>query len=148
VIEHSTKENGKIDKSKILGNVYDVVKEAFPNQDMEKVNAIYDFYRVWGDGLISLDIFIENGTGVCIHQALTVAAVLESLKEKGVVGGRPSVDRNSGYSNGKNYGHAWVRYTNSAGEIFIIDTALEFKGSLKKAIEFGKWNYLRPGEGL
>ena len=144
VIEHS-KRDGRVDKSLILKNTYNIVRKVFTDVDMKKVEAIYNYYNVSNDGIVSLDTFLESGVGVCIHQALTAAAVLEILKEKGVIKGHPNVNRNKGYANGELYGHAWVRYTNSAGEIFIIDTALGYLGKLEDSKNW-EWNYHMPNE--
>ncbi len=138
-------EDGKINKGKILSSTYDIVKKVLPEKDIKKVESIYDYYDVMGDGLISLDVFLENGVGVCTQHTLTSAAILEILKNYGVIKGHPNVNRNSDYIGGKKYGHAWCRYTNSAGQVFILDSALGFKGSLEESIG-GKWNYFRPDE--
>ncbi len=90
---------------------------------------------------VSLDSFVENQVGVCRHQALLAGLFLEKLHDGGHIIGKPSVDRNWIPNKG---GHAWVRYTNRAGDIFIIDPAQKFIGPLS-AIDSGiQWFYKRP----
>ena len=139
--------NGRFDKTRVLKTVFDVVTKAMPIQDEKEVEKILKKYGVKPDDKIALDVFIKHRTGVCRHQALTAAAILEKLKEEGLIKGKVSVDRNTIpiTINGKEYkaGHAWCRYTNSAGEVYIIDPA---QGKLKKLKETDEkdWGYYRP----
>jgi len=127
-----------ITENSVLKAVYDTVDEAMPNRDKEAVEEILDEHGVEKDGKISLDIFIGRGVGVCRHLALTCAALLELFKKDGVIKGKPGVDRNSNGSNG----HAWCRYTNPDGEIFILDVG-RYMGKLSDASE-KRWFYERP----
>ena len=58
------------------------------------------------------------------------------FRNDGHIHGRMSVDRNATELGG----HAWCRYTNDSGEIYVLDVAYEFAGLIEK----GKWNYKRP----
>ncbi|EKD64692.1 MAG: hypothetical protein ACD_50C00323G0007, partial [uncultured bacterium] len=73
-------------------------------------------------------------------QALLAGYLLEKLTQEGILGGKVSVDRN--FIEGRG-GHAWVRYTNSREEVFILDPAQDYKGTLKDAPKNG-WDYRRP----
>ncbi len=144
VIEKST-ENGRVSKRGILRVVYETVKNTFPQTDMKELQEIFRSYNAINDEEISLDIFIENGVGVCVQHALTSAAILEKLKEKGIVRGTARVNRNKSFKDGTNYGHAWCRYTNSAGQVFILDSALGYLGRIEDSVD-SEWNYFRPDE--
>jgi len=130
---------GKIEKNMILGAVYDVVRKKMkPNE--EEVEKIIKELRAGNDRKVALDVFIEKGVGVCRHHALACAALLELFRKEGYVQGSPSVDRNST----KLGAHAWCRYTNSAGEVFILDPTLGFLGTPEEAEKKGMWQYKRP----
>jgi len=130
-------ENGSIKKDKILEAVYETVKEAMPIQDNDAVEKIIDEYSVRNDGKISLDVFLEEGVGVCRHDALACAALLELFGKDGITRGKASVDRNSTNLGG----HAWCRYKNSGNEIYILDVAQDYIGKLEDA---SNWEYQRP----
>ena len=133
---------GKVNKGKILKSVFEVVKETMkPSEaDEAKVNEIIEKLGVSGDRKIALDVFIKKGVGVCRHRALACAALLELFKRDGHIRGISSVDRNSTELGS----HAWCRYTNSKGEVFILDPTLGFLGSLNEAESRGIWQYKRP----
>lgn len=87
-----------------------------------------------------MDSYIIAGGGVCRHQALLGAYLLEKLIRDGKIGGKVSIDRNSV----QNAGHAWIRYTNSKGKVFIIDQAQKYIGLLNDTDKNGRWFYERP----
>ncbi|MGH7240061.1 MAG: hypothetical protein ACREHG_08350, partial [Candidatus Saccharimonadales bacterium] len=68
--------------------------------------------------------------------------------QQGVVRGRTSVERGVQWpEDGDPGGHSWVRYTNSRDEVYILDLAQDFIGTLDEAMQRPKgWNYLRPDE--
>jgi hypothetical protein len=129
-----------IRKDLILEAVFQTVREAMPKQDLEAVQKITRKHGVEKDGKIALDVFLEEHTGVCRHDALTCAALLELFKGEGHARGKASVDRNSTEKGG----HAWCRYTNSDGIVFILDVAQDYLGRLEKAPEKKRWAYERP----
>ncbi len=131
--------NGTIRKDLILQAVFQTVAETMPIQDNDAVERIVRKHGVEKDGKIALDVFLEEHTGVCRHDALASAAILELFKKEGIVNGKPSVDRNSTYLGG----HAWCRYTNSVGEVFILDVAQGYLGRLEDASKQNKWAYKR-----
>lgn len=104
---------------------------------------IAEHYGVENDGKISLDVFSKEGVGVCRHRALAAGAIIEKFQEDGVLTGEVSVDRNS---RGK-YGHAWVRYENSAGDAFVIDPMQEKIKRLEDT-ENDLWDYERPEDNI
>lgn len=131
--------NGHVRRDAVLKSVFTTVEEALPIQDEEAVKALCKKLGVENDGKVSLDVFIDAKTGVCRHLALTCAALLEIFKRDGHIAGNPSVDRNSDYAGG----HAWCRYTNSGGEVFILDVAQHYLGELNDA-DKNRWAYKRP----
>lgn len=127
-------------KKNVLDEVFGLAKLKLPYNN-EAVNLIFKKYELTEDTKINLGIYIAEGGGVCRHQALLAGYLLEKLKADGMINGTASIDRN--YTKGLG-GHAWVRYTNSKGYIYIIDPAQNFIGSLEEAEMRGKWDYKRP----
>jgi hypothetical protein len=97
---------------------------------------------------VELGNYIHAGVGVCRHQALAVASLLEMYTDSGELPGKVGVDRSKDWNpNGELDEHAWVRYTNSANQVYILDVAQDYFGPLtNRRIEHGGWNYLRPEE--
>lgn len=126
-------------KRNALGLAWKLTQEKIP-YSQDGINIIHQALGIGADRKIYLGVYIENGAGVCRHQALLTGYLVEKLTKEGILGGKVSVDRN--FIKGRG-GHAWVRYTNSQGEVFILDPAQEYIGSLKGAPKNG-WNYKRP----
>jgi len=131
-------------KNLVLEAVFQTVKEAMPKQDEKAVEELVKKYGAQNDCKINLDVFLDEGTGVCRHDALACAATLELFKKEGIITGKPSVDRNSDSFDGKVQGHAWCRHLNSIGQVFILDVAQNFIGRLEKAPDKNRWAYERP----
>ena len=136
---------GVVQKDLILDSVYETVSEAMSGSEADVEDFIFQL-NIAKDKKVTLDMFIEQGIGLCRHQALACAAILELFKKDGIIRGRASVDRN--YV--ENWGsHSWCRYTNSLGYIYILDAALKNIGLIDDVSgppEKGKWPYKRPGE--
>lgn len=136
---------GEDSKTFILDQVYKYVEKLLP-YDMEEVKEILkDLGADIEPVKVALDVFIKERVGVCRHQAILIGYLLEKLVADGVLSGNVSVDRNMN----SEFGHAWVRYTNSRGKVIILDTAQHFIGYLdqaptdrKKGID--RWYYERP----
>lgn len=145
--------DGKIDKGLVLETVYNHV---FQNMryDSEAVDKIFAEDCKGIDGQkISLDTYISDGVGECRHQALFAGAILEKLQERGVVSGKASVERNlvRDGADGKYDGHSWVRYTNSAGTVYIMDIAQQKLDTLDNLMKQRRnkekvWDYGRQDD--
>lgn len=118
----------------ILRKVYAYVEEKMPF-DEDRVNMITAFKE---NQLNSLGVFIRMKAGVCRHQALFIAYLLEKLKEENYLKGNFSMERNSIKQVGA---HVWIRYTRRDGLEYILDTALRFFGTKKEAKKKGAWKY-------
>ncbi len=123
----------------ILSQVYNFVCNTMPYSPkaVERVRKDYDLIA---DQKVSLDLYIHYHGGYCRHQALLTGYLLEKLTKDNFLGGRVSIDRNY---NEAGKGHAWVRYTDANGEIYIVDPAQSFVGKEKDKKITG-WNYKRP----
>lgn len=141
-------EHGVGRNSALLRATYDAVLEAMP-YSQKAVDEVNDKFGIGSaNRKVGLDQYIDAGAGVCRHQALAVGAMLERYIERGELRGQVSIDRSERWSpNDDPSGHAWIRYTNSAGEVHIIDVAQKRIGSLKELTSQcreGEWNYMRP----
>lgn len=135
----------KVKKDLIFDAVMKMVRERLA-YSLEGVAAMYEEAGAQKGVPIALSRYLERGIGVCRHQALLTAALLELLKKKGIVGGSARLNRSRQWTQaGEPGGHAWVRYTNSAGEVWILDVTNNFVGTLEQAKKLEKgWNYLLP----
>ena len=151
VMDRVRRADGKIDKGAVMRAVYDVVNQTM-RYDADAVERIFQEVGKGREGVkIALDQYILEGVGVCRHQALYAGMLLEALAKKGIIHGQVSVERNMVRDKGDKYdGHSWVRYTNSAGAVFVIDIAQHRIGRLDDlmlAREEGNaniWDYARP----
>lgn len=123
-----------------LRTVFNMVTEMMP-YNKEAVDVIANTRRPGAK--IGLNVYIQNHVGVCRHQALFMGYLLEKLTDDGILHGRASVDRNFIEGEG---GHAWVRYVNSEGKVFILDTAQNYVGTLDDSKSNANWDYRRPKE--
>lgn len=125
---------------KVLKPAYAVTSDVLPFNSLV-VNRIA---AGKADKKINLAKFISEGAGVCRHQALLTAYLLERARQEGelVEEDAVSIDRN--YIPGRG-GHAWVRYTSSDWTPYIIDPAQRVIGPLRDLSD-AYWDYRRPGE--
>lgn len=103
------------------------------------------------DQKMHLAMFVHAGAGVCRHQALLAAYLLERLMQESDrklrLNGQFSLERNQVAMTDENQhlAHVWVRYTTSDGEVYIIDPAQRKFGRLRDLMgQAGAWEYARP----
>lgn len=117
--------------------------------ETELVHELVKGRGLENDKKVNLNVFMQEGVGVCRHKALLAGYLLERMIREGKLTGKVSIDRND---DGKN-AHAWVRLE-SEGRVFIIDPQLNYAGELKDAIVQGHrtfgiyWDYRRPSDGV
>lgn len=95
----------------------------------------------YGNGsLISLQKeFMSKRRGLCRHQGLICAAVLERIHQENRIGGTGIINENLIDNNG----HLWAEYINQDGRRIVLDPAKNYLGDP----EGGPWNY-NPEMGL
>jgi len=140
-LQWNIKSRGGDYKTESLSEVFKLVSKELPFSETE-VARIAREKQLEPDDKIGIDVYIGRG-GVCRHQALLCAYLLERLCHDGYLGGKVSVDRN--YVEGKG-GHAWCRYTSKSGKVFILDVAQGYKGHIEDVDTKWQWFYKRPGE--
>ncbi len=96
---------------------------------------------------IALNSYISEGVGVCRTQATLCAYVIERMIGDGMLKGRVSIDRNEAVVDGRRGGHAWARFADESGQVFIIDPAQKYVGSLEVVSDKG-WAYRRTEDVL
>ena len=129
----------EITEEKILKAVYDTVDEIM-DYKTEDIDEIIKRLNVEHNGKIALDVFIEKRIGVCRQQALLCGVLIELFIKEGFLHGKISVERNQTAFGG----HAWARYTDSKGEIWILDVAQHYFGLLSNSKGQNRWAYERP----
>lgn len=131
---------GRHFKEGILTDVFELVQKRLPYK-YDSVNKIALEYRLGPDRKVYLNVYLKEEAGVCRHQALLGAYLLERLGKEGKVGGKVSVDRNFVPGLG---GHAWIRYTNSRGDVIMIDPARQIIAGLDELPDEIRGFYERP----
>jgi len=104
------------------------------------VDRIVHRFHAENDGLIPIEIFLYEKTGVCRHSTLAAGALVERFIIDDLIDGKVSVDRNSQFPDA----HSWVRRTTSDSRIFVMDPINNILGTLEQALKKGKWDYRRP----
>ncbi len=135
-------EEGGHFKQRILGDVLDTVQKELPF-DKQKVEDIVRKHDAGDNQKILLDVFIREKAGVCRHEALLGAYMLERLAKEGYIRGKVSIDRNFVPGRG---GHAWIRYRSEDGIVVIIDPAQDYIGKLDDVDTDNQWFYERPSD--
>jgi|GEM_PF-1234941 len=122
----------------ILNRVMKFVQMVMP-YDGDKTNQISAPY--YGDKLVGLSEYVKNAAGVCRHQALLNAYIIDKLIQEGILFGSVGVQRNTVLDMGGS--HAWAIFTYKDIKI-IIDSTQSFVGTEKQADENGLWRYQLP----
>lgn len=131
---------GRHFKEGLLTDVFELVQKRLPYRpDIVRQLAIKN--KIKPDQKVSLTAYLKAGGGVCRHQALLVAYLLERAGKEGKVSGKVSIDRNFVPGVG---GHAWIRYTNSIGDVIVIDPARQITATLDELPDEIRKLYERP----
>lgn len=118
-----------------------VIQEAMPPSEaktgevLKTAATARNLHRLRMCDEIGLSKFIESGGGVCYHQALAVASVVQLLGIRRDIAGKALIQTESL----KPMVHTWVRYVNGRDEV-IIDPHLNHVSSLKPK-KFGRIRY-------
>lgn len=99
--------------------------------------------------VMKLSRFIDNGTGVCRHQALLAASLIEKLQQNRLLQGYVTVNRNDvHYGDGRAGGHMWAvyHYDDNPRHDMIVDPAQDFVGTRNEAklLPNEYWDYRDP----
>lgn len=105
--------------------------------DLDATEKLCDPYR-FNKGSIMMSEFIKEGIGVCRHQAVLAALVMESLIDVGLLYGDISVERNHDTEIGG--AHAWAVFKSDADDV-IVDPAQGFVGTREDAARKNRWRY-------
>lgn len=135
---------GRISRQNIISSIFDVVSHTMVYSE-EVTKAVDQKKRA--DDTTDLSDYLREKAGVCRHQALACAWLMERFIESGDLDGRISVDANEILMADKHIcGHAWARYAEStdAASVTILDVAHNYLGPLVS--DETTWNYSRPEE--
>lgn len=98
--------------------------------------------RYKGDMLVGLSTYVKEKAGVCRHQGLLAAFIIENLISDGFLPGSVGVERNTVEDRGGT--HAWAIYKTSENgkqESVVVDPAQSFVGTKEQANKDGRWEY-------
>lgn len=97
-------------------------------------------------GMIMMSDYMKAGVGVCRHQAVLAALIMEQAIDEGVLEGSIGVQRNMDTE--VNGAHAWAVFRDTSNHAIIVDPAQRFVGTREEAkAESGRrWNYYVPVE--
>lgn len=138
-VRQSFEDNKTLPVSAILLEVMHTVQAVMPYDD-RKAEAISRQH--YGDKLIGLSTYIKERAGVCRHQGLLAAYILENLIRDGHISGAVGIERNTIADMGGT--HAWAVYkirNNGAEEAIVVDPAQSFIGTKAQAQHEGRWEY-------
>lgn len=123
----------------VLFRVMQKVQEVMP-YDGQKTEYISKEH--YGDKLIGLSTYLKEHAGVCRHQGLLAAFIIEGLIRDGIIDGTVGVERNTVEDLGGT--HAWAIYKTRSGgsqEAIVVDPAQSFVGTKAQAQNEGRWEY-------
>jgi hypothetical protein len=128
-------------QQRVLAPVYQTVLQVMPysSATVDRLTIGYE-----NDRKISLGRFVEEAGGVCRHQGLLAAYILERMQDEGELSDNDRVESDRNDVNGS--AHAWARFTSSDGTVYVVDPAQRFFGSIQDAQAYGRWPYARPGD--
>ena len=105
---------------------------------VEELSATYA-----GDLNVSIGEYIEKGIGVCRHQGLLAAYIVEKMISDGKLAGKAKVERNTIQEFGGS--HAWATFEAEDGTEYVIDAAQNFVGKKQDARKIARaWDYYLP----
>lgn len=123
----------------ILLKVMHKIQEVMPYDDQKTEHISRQHY---GDKLVGLSSFVKERAGVCRHQGLLAAYIIESLIKDGHILGSVGIERNTVEEMGGT--HAWAVYKasiNETKEVIVVDPAQSFVGTKKQAQREKGWEY-------
>lgn len=123
----------------ILLKVMHKVQEVMPYDGPKTERISQEHY---GDKLVGLSTFLKERAGVCRHQGLLAAYMIERLIKDGHMMGAVGVERNTVEDMGGT--HAWAVYKtrqNGSEEVIVVDPAQSFVGTKAQAQREGRWEY-------
>lgn len=138
-LQQSFSQNETLPLHAVLLKVMNRVQEVMP-YDGPKTDDVSRQHH--DDRLVGLSTYLKERAGVCRHQALSAAFVIENLVNDGHMTGSVGVERNTVYDLGGT--HAWAVYktqSNGADEVIVIDPAQSFVGTKAQAQREGRWEY-------
>ncbi len=111
--------------------------------DRHVVAQVASEHTLGPDDKVRLDVYLRRRGGVCRHQVCLLGALLERLVLEGWAEGRVSIDRKFVP---RQYSHAWVRWTDGEGRVWILDAAQDVWGLLETFEPERRWFYAREDE--
>ena len=141
MIEKSRAKNGLFEESMALEAIFETVTENM-EYDHGYVKKVSDSFAKEQNGHRKIDLseYMRDKKGVCRHMALLSAWLGGELKAEGYLSGRTTAEVNEKHNVGA---HEWARYTDTNGNVTIIDPAKMYIGA---SVNPTGWDYRRAEE--
>lgn len=123
----------------VLIKVMFAVQQSMPYDGPKTEGISLEHY---GDKLIGLSTYVKEKAGVCRHQGLLAAYLIEGLIQDGYLAGSVGVERNTVEDLGGT--HAWAIFkpkTEIARTAIVVDPAQSFVGTKMQAEQEQRWAY-------
>ncbi len=131
------REREKTGTAEILDTVYRHVLDVMPYS----TEIAEEIRKQVIDRKISLTVFVDKKGGQCRHQVLLAGYLIEKMISEGLLDGKVAVNRNFIKIIG---GHTWVKFTDENKQVYIVDPAQKFCGTLEEAKKIVPWFYEEP----
>lgn len=144
-------EGDLVESGSVARLIYDTVRESI-GYDSDYADSVAAHVRessTTGTNKVNLGWYLNDGKGVCRHMALAAAWLGGGAAERGELTGRVTAEVNQRLED--NSAHEWARFTDSFGEVYIIDPAHGYFGRLKDSLDLTsdenkRWYYFRDDE--
>lgn len=135
-----TRDPSEASLQSILERVNEITQTLLPYNDAITDRLSKPHYD--NNGLINLSEYVDAGGGVCRHQCLLAAYLMEDLVENGTLSGNVRVERNR--DNSLHGAHAWAVLEMPGEQPLVVDPAQDFVGSKSEAQQQDRWKYDLP----
>lgn len=131
-------DRARVDEKNILKIASETTNRTL-RYDLDETERLSAQHYMSGE-LVGLSEYIKHGVGVCRHQALLDALLIERAVEEGFIDGKVRVERNIDRMH--NSGHAWAVFSpRESAEDIIVDSTNGFVGTRAGARMQNLWRY-------
>ena len=137
-LKRGLEENPELTQRTILRYIKDEVREVL-KYDLDGTNKMSEPYYEQR-GMIHLSEYIKAEIGVCRHQAVLAALIMEEAISQGILRGTVGVQRN--HVPELHGAHAWAVFRDERNHAIIVDPAQNYVGTRDEAkSDKRRWNY-------
>ncbi len=138
VEKRAVDDEGKVQRQRVLRAIFDTVHEKMPSSE-EAIGQFRHENGGYNGKVMGLSQFMEAGVGTWLHQTLACGVLIEYYKDDGHLDGY--LESKIATDGGSDI-HGWMRFTDVSGEVYILDVAKNYFGTLEDSIQDAAWDYL------